>query len=167
ICGLLYGFSPALVAQSLGHPQIAVAIIPPLMLLALDDILVRQHHSFLRSGALLGVLGAAQLLAGEALLAAEAIVAVAGGVLLIAADRAAAGGCHQRPVLRHAFGMERLHGPSAARAACAGRDDLSTPIYHASQRTPHRVVFAALIGGHGPYRRPGDPNSGRTPRHDF
>ena len=89
IGGLLYGFSPALVAQSLGHPQIAVAIIPPLMLLALDDILVRQHHSFLRSGALLGVLGAAQLLAGEELLAAEAIVAAAGGVLLIAANREA------------------------------------------------------------------------------
>jgi hypothetical protein len=87
LAGLLYGFSPALIAQSLGHPQIAVAFIPPLMLLALDEILVRQRWPYLRSGALLGVLGAAQLLSGEELLAAEVIVGAAGTVLLMAAKR--------------------------------------------------------------------------------
>ena len=85
--GLLYGFSPALIAQSLGHPQIAVAFIPPLMWLALDEILVRQRWTSLRSGALLGLLGAAQLLTGEELLAAEVIVGAAGTALLMAAKR--------------------------------------------------------------------------------
>ena len=85
--GLLYGFSPALIAQSLGHPQIAVAFIPPLMWLALDEILVRQRWTSLRSGALLGLLGAAQLLTGEELLAAEVIVGAAGTALLMAARR--------------------------------------------------------------------------------
>jgi hypothetical protein len=87
LAGLLYGFSPALIAQSLGHPQIAVAFIPPLMLLALDEILVRQRWTYLRSGALLGLLGAAQLLTGEELLAAEVIVGAAGTALLMAAKR--------------------------------------------------------------------------------
>ena len=87
LAGLLYGFSPALIAQSLGHPQIAVAVIPPLMWLALDEILVRQRWAYLRSGALLGVLGAAQLLTGEELLAAEVIVGAAGTALLMAAKR--------------------------------------------------------------------------------
>ena len=87
LAGLLYGFSPALIAQSLGHPQIAVAFIPPLMLLALDEILVRQRWTYRRSGALLGLLGAAQLLTGEELLAAEVIVGAAGTALLMAAKR--------------------------------------------------------------------------------
>jgi hypothetical protein len=87
LAGLLYGFSPALIAQSLGHPQIAVAFIPPLMLLALDEMLVRQRWTYLRSGALLGLLGAAQLLTGEELLAAEVIVGAAGAALLMAARR--------------------------------------------------------------------------------
>jgi hypothetical protein len=89
LAGLLYGFSPALIAQSLGHPQIAVAFIPPLMLLALDEILVRQRWTSLRSGALLGLLGAAQLLTGEELLAAEVVVGAAGTALLMAAKRKA------------------------------------------------------------------------------
>jgi hypothetical protein len=55
------------------------------MLLALDEILVRQRCTYLRSGALLGLLGAAQLLTGEELLAAEVIVAAAGTALLMAA----------------------------------------------------------------------------------
>lgn len=87
LAGLLYGFSPALIAQSLGHPQIAIAFIPPLMLLALDEILIRQHWNYLRSGALLGALGSAQLLIGEELLAAEVIVGAAGAALLLAANR--------------------------------------------------------------------------------
>src|SRR5205823_3527182 len=139
IGGLLYGFSPALVAHALGGTSRRSIPRPTAgggRVAAAGQRLCQRPHQLHRSHQ-------------------------------PAAVRPAAGGCHQRPVFRHAFGMERLHGPSAARAARAGRDDLSTPAHHAAQRAPHRAVFAALIGGHGPYRRPGDSNSGRTPRHNL
>ncbi|HYM49242.1 MAG TPA: hypothetical protein VET65_01600 [Candidatus Limnocylindrales bacterium] len=98
--GALYGFSPAMIAQSLGHLQIAVAIIPPLMLIALDEILVRQRRSWVVAGAGLGALGAAQLWTGEELVACEALVAIIGIALLA--------GLHPEAV--------RLKAPHALRA---------------------------------------------------
>ena len=85
--GLLYGFSPAMMAQSLGHPQIAIAVIPPLLLIALDRTFVRQRGHPIVNGAILGGLAAAQLYIGEELLAAEAVVAAMGLVLLAASHR--------------------------------------------------------------------------------
>ena len=86
---LLYGFSPAMMARSLGHPQIAMAFIPPLLLLAVDQMVVRQRWHFAWSGLLLGLLGAAQLYSSEELLATEVIVAAAGLALLVTSYRGA------------------------------------------------------------------------------
>ncbi len=85
--GFLYGFSPYVLAHSLGHPQLAVVFIPPLMFLALDDILIRQRRSPVLAGAGLGLLAAAQLLIGEEVLAMGVIVAVPGVILLVALNR--------------------------------------------------------------------------------
>ncbi len=41
VAGLVYGFSPALVAQALGHPHVVVAVFPPIALLLGHEILVR------------------------------------------------------------------------------------------------------------------------------
>ena len=81
--GLLYGFSPFMVAHSLGHPHVTVAFIPPLFLIVLDEILRRQAHPFWRSGLVLGLLAAAQLVIGEELLATSVIVAALGLVILV------------------------------------------------------------------------------------
>lgn len=93
--GLLYGFSPFMLAHSLGHLQLTIAFIPPLLLLALDEIVVRQRWSWLKAGLVLGVLAAAQLWTGEELLATEALVCVIGIAVLAgmhpAAVRARAG----------------------------------------------------------------------------
>jgi hypothetical protein len=80
--GLVYGFSPAMIAQSSSHLHLTLgAVLPPLLLLLLEDILVRQRRHPLPSGAALGALAAAQLLVGEELLA---FTGIAAAVLLVA-----------------------------------------------------------------------------------
>lgn len=82
--GLLYGFSPYMVSQSLGHPQLTMAFFPPLLLLLVHEILVRRQRSAAVTGPLLGLLAAAQLLIGEEVLATATITALLGILLLIA-----------------------------------------------------------------------------------
>lgn len=80
--GLVYGFSPYMLAQSHDHPSLTAAFIPPLLLFVLHDMLVTQRQPPLRTGIALGVLTAVQLLITEELLASEAL-AVALGVLIL------------------------------------------------------------------------------------
>jgi len=80
--GALFGFSPGMLGQLLGHPHIAVAFLPPLMLMVLEDLLLGVRRPALQLGVLLGVLGAAQLLVGEEVLATAGLIALLGtGVL--------------------------------------------------------------------------------------
>ncbi len=80
--GLLYGFSPALIAQALGHPHVVVALFPPIALLFGHEVLVRRRMNPLSAGAFAGVAAAFQLLTGEELLAMTLLVAAIGVVLL-------------------------------------------------------------------------------------
>src|SRR6266516_1802694 len=77
--GLIYAFSPAMRTQAY-HPHMSLAFLPPLMLLALDEILVRQRRHPLLTGALLGLMAGVQLWIGEELLASTALF---GALLLI------------------------------------------------------------------------------------
>ncbi len=70
--GALYGFSPFMIAHSLGHPHVTVAFMPPLLLLLLDELVRVQRRPPLLSGLLLGSAGAAQLFIGEELLVTTA-----------------------------------------------------------------------------------------------
>jgi hypothetical protein len=80
--GALFGFSPGMLGQLLGHTHIAMAFLPPLILMALEDILIDKRHSAILMGALLGLMGAAQLLIGEEVLVITALIAFLGiGVL--------------------------------------------------------------------------------------
>ncbi len=85
--GLVYGFSPYMMAHALGHPPLVMVFTPPLMLLALDHILIRQRRSPLIVGGALGLAGAVQLLLWEELLASEALVALVAILLLAALNR--------------------------------------------------------------------------------
>jgi len=87
--GLLYGFSPFMMAHLLGHPALFIAFIPPLILLLLDDALVRQRRPAITTGILLGLLAAAQLLIGQELLLLIGLVAALAVVLLISLDAGA------------------------------------------------------------------------------
>ena len=85
--GLLYGFSPTMMAHALGHPHVVVAPLPPLILLVVDDLLFRHRHSRRLMGTALGVLAAAQLATGEEVLASTALLGVIGLGLLAAMHR--------------------------------------------------------------------------------
>jgi hypothetical protein len=78
--GLVFGFSPAILGQS-NHPHISFAFLVPLMLLAVDEILVRQRRPPWLVGPLLGLMAGCQLLIGEELLAATVLF----GMLLLLA----------------------------------------------------------------------------------
>jgi hypothetical protein len=80
--GLVYGFSPYMIAQSQGHLHVTLAFVPPLMLLVFDEILTRQRRSAKWMGLLLGLLAAVQFLMAEELLATEALTAILGIALL-------------------------------------------------------------------------------------
>jgi hypothetical protein len=76
--GLVFAFSPAMRGQ-VNHPHISFAFLAPLMLLAVDEILVRQRRPPWLIGPLLGLMAGCQLLIGEELLAATVLF----GVLLL------------------------------------------------------------------------------------
>lgn len=81
--GLMYGFSPYMIGAGYGHPHLAMAVFPPVGLLLLDDLLIRQAH-VRRTGILLGLAAAAQLLVSEEILATSALVAALGMAVLAA-----------------------------------------------------------------------------------
>lgn len=81
--GLLYGFSPFMLAHSLGHPVLTLAFTPPLMLIVLDDVLVRQQRPFVQTGVALGALALLQLFIFPETLVAEGVVGAIGLVILI------------------------------------------------------------------------------------
>jgi hypothetical protein len=82
LAGLIYGFSPGMIAQALGHPHVVVALFPPLALLLGHEILVRRHLNPVLAGALAGVAAALQLLTGEEVLAVTLLIAAFGVALL-------------------------------------------------------------------------------------
>jgi hypothetical protein len=97
IAGMLYGFSPYMILQSVGHTQMTIGIFPPLVWLLLDELLVRRRWSAPLIGVLLGVAGTAQLLTSTEILSTTALVAGIGVVLLALLNRT-----QVRPVLPRA-----------------------------------------------------------------
>ncbi len=85
--GLLYGFSPYLVAQGTGHLNLSLVALPPVVLLLAHELLVRQRRRAGVAGALLGVVAFAQLMTTEEVLASTFVVAVAGTVVLLLQHR--------------------------------------------------------------------------------
>jgi hypothetical protein len=84
--GLLYGFSPfVLTSLEFAHLMTAALMLLPLILLVLDDILVRQRHSPIWTGVALGVLVFVQFFLSSELLAIAAITVVACLVVLVVA----------------------------------------------------------------------------------
>jgi hypothetical protein len=161
--GLLYGFSPYMVGQGGGHLFALLTFVPPLLLLILHDILLRQAWSWRRSGALLGVLLLVQLGISEELLAEEALVATVGVLLVWVARRAqlraarpqvwrslALGICLALPFIATvgvigATGPEHARGPVHPVSLLAGiSSDLLSPVIPTSNQ--HFNLGAAAYG---------------------
>ncbi|HYM67680.1 MAG TPA: hypothetical protein VEW68_10340 [Patescibacteria group bacterium] len=79
--GFVYGFSPGIMAQALGHPHALIALFPPIVLILGHEILVVQSRSAWWMGGLLGLASALQLLTGEEVLATTALLAAIGAAL--------------------------------------------------------------------------------------
>ena len=87
---LIFGFSPYMVSQSVGHLAQTLMMSAPLFLIVFDRLLVAQRSKPWLDGLLLGVLAWAQLLTGEEVLAMEAVAAVLALLVICAmAGRAA------------------------------------------------------------------------------
>jgi len=86
--GLLYGFSPAVIAQAGGHVNLSFDVFPPLILLALHAIVVRQgRRRPSLVGVLLGLVIVAQFFVSPELLLDTAVVAIVGLVASVIAGR--------------------------------------------------------------------------------
>jgi hypothetical protein len=83
--GLLYGFSPYMIGQGEGHLFLLLAPVPPLMVLVLHDIVVRQRGRWWLAGAGLGLLMILQLGWSAEILACTLTVALIGVVVLAVA----------------------------------------------------------------------------------
>jgi len=81
--GLLFGFSPYVLGQSLGHPHVGVVFICPLMLIAFEEAVLWQRRSPWRLGAMVGALAAAQLLISEEMLVTQVLLAAMALAILI------------------------------------------------------------------------------------
>ena len=112
--GLLYGFSPYLVAQGTDHLNLSLVMLPPIVLLLLDEILVRQRRRAVLSGVALGLVTLAQLLITEEILASTFVICLLGLVVLLVMHRRSV----DRKRFRHALrGLAVAAGVLTAGAA--------------------------------------------------
>jgi dolichyl-phosphate beta-glucosyltransferase len=87
--GAVYGFSPALLQSGIGHYQIQLAVLPPLIIDAVLRIVTGRGNA-VRTGVWLGLLTAAQLFTGEEVLVLTAVAGLLFVAVLAAAHRRAA-----------------------------------------------------------------------------
>ncbi|HMC38138.1 MAG TPA: hypothetical protein VKI19_00655 [Acidimicrobiales bacterium] len=84
VAGLLYGYSPYMVGQGYGHLNLSFVPLPPLILLALDELFVRQTRNPVKVGILLGLMVTAQVMISTEIFATTVLFsAVALAVLAI------------------------------------------------------------------------------------
>jgi hypothetical protein len=105
IGGLLYGFSPYMMGEGIMHVYLTFIPLPPIILLLLDDIVVRQKRNPVACGALLGLVAGAQYLISSEILAMTAVMAILGIGLLAAT--------HWRDVLARASYVVKAVGVAA------------------------------------------------------
>ncbi len=84
ICGLIYGFSPYEIGQANGHLNLTFVVLPPLILLLVHEVTVRQIWSPRRAGIALGLAVVGQFFVSSELLASTVIIGTI-GVLAAAA----------------------------------------------------------------------------------
>jgi hypothetical protein len=84
IGGLVYGFSPYMTAQAISHGNLVLVATLPILVLLLDEIVVRQRWSAVKGGGLFGLVLAVQFLAFQEVAATAVIVAVIGLAILAA-----------------------------------------------------------------------------------
>lgn len=87
VAGLLYGFSPYMAGHGYGHLNITFVVVPPLLLLLLDEIFRRQRVSPYLAGVALAALAAAQFFISQEILLSSGVIALVGLVVLLLTHR--------------------------------------------------------------------------------
>jgi hypothetical protein len=80
--GLVYGFSPYMAAQSLGHPHLTMAWFPPVVVIV-ADIVARGRRQPVSLGVLFGIAVTAQLLLGTEILLTSVLLAILGAIIWV------------------------------------------------------------------------------------
>ncbi|HUZ09594.1 MAG TPA: hypothetical protein VMU76_05435 [Acidimicrobiales bacterium] len=137
--GLVYGFSPYMVGQGVGHLNLLFVPWPPLVLLLLDELVVRQRRRPVLTGVALGLTAAAEYLVASELFASTIVVAALGVLVLMLSH----------PGLVRARTRHVLAGVGTAAALCAAVIGYPVSVQLAG---PDRYVGSA----HGTYPFPAD-----------
>ncbi len=164
--GALYGFNSFMLQEAANHLHLVFEVLPPLILLALDELLITQRWRSVPAGLALGSLCAAQffvndeVLVGCFLLGAVGLVAVAlarrrevGDHLRRAAPGLAAGGALFAVVVAYpawylVAGPQHLLGPTQPRWVIAGyAQDLLGPVRSGITETT-RAAAAVVAAQH-------------------
>src|SRR5438132_3474082 len=155
--GLLFGFSPYLLAQSLGHPHVGVVFICPLMLIAFEETVLRQTRSPWRLGAMVGALAAVQLLISEEVLLTQVLLAVMALAVLIGLrpDQVRMRAAYVLKVVGLAAGMltlvaawplwRQFFGPQAVHGTLAARNVFVTDVAGLMLPTSLQAVAPAAL----------------------
>jgi hypothetical protein len=149
--GLFYGFSPFVIVNlTNAYLMTGMAVIPPLLILGLDELFFRQRRPPVVVGILLGLLAAAQFFIGTEALIIMTITALLGTAVVVGAG-ACSGGLRRRQVRHAAVGL--LTGAVTAVVllayptwfALAGPGHLSGPVWPASQLGYYGTVLRDLV----------------------
>ena len=82
--GLFYGFSPfIIVSLDDAHLMLGMAVVPPLIVACLDELLIRQRRRPVPTGVLLGLLIVLQFFIGVEMLLITGVMTVIGVVLIV------------------------------------------------------------------------------------
>jgi len=74
VAGLVYGFSPYQIGQASGHLNLTFVVLPPLILLAVHEVTVRQVWPARRAGIVLGLLVTGQFFVSSEILASTVVM---------------------------------------------------------------------------------------------
>ena len=86
--GLLYGFSPYMIAQEFGHANLVLsALTPPLALILLDETLVRQRLRWWVLSSLIALLALVQYFIWQEILLTEVLAAAVVAIILVVVRR--------------------------------------------------------------------------------
>lgn len=151
--GAVYAFSPYVVSHAALHLNLATVWIPPLAVLVIDDLVVTRRRPPWQSGLALGVLGAAQLLISEELLATGVISAAVFAGVLVWARRGQVRGrlVSALPVAAVTFLLlaawplaVQFFGPQRVTAPVQNPTAFSTYLLNLVRPTPYQLIAPAF-----------------------
>src|SRR5262249_38714702 len=131
--GLLYGFSPFMVAQGVSHEFLVFAPVPPLVFGILADVFGRRRMPAWGAGVLLGLLGGAQFLISAETFAMTVLFAVLGSVLALCYRRGRARLAHALKTAAWALGTCAIIVAYPLQALLAGPQRIVGPPHPLAQ----------------------------------